>query len=329
MGFFCFNMARGESVTSWGFLFPGQGAQYPGMGKDFYDRFAVSREVFEMADDYLKRPFSKEIFEGSSAELTLTKNSQVAIFITSMAILRAVEQEYPEVKPRVCAGLSLGEYTALCAAGVIDFTTCLDLVYWRALYMHEACEKEKGGMQVVLGLDESSVAEALQAAGPSNAAWIANLNCPGQVVIAGTDQGLSAVTDFLKQKGAKRILPLEVSGAFHSGLMRSAQEKLSARILKAHLHATDIAMVMNVPGGQVDTQDQMRQCLIDQVTHPVRWNQGILAMSQMGVSQFLEMGPGKTLAGMNKRIGVSGLTLSIEKVEDLESICRYYEEKKL
>lgn len=315
-------------MRSWGFLFPGQGAQYPGMGKDFYEKFSVSREVFEAADDHLKHRFSKTIFEGPSSELTLTKNSQVAIFITSMAILKAVQQEYPEVKPVVCAGLSLGEYTALCAAGIIDFKTCLDLVYWRALYMHEACEKEKGGMQVVLGLDELDVAEALQAAGSSNPAWIANLNCPGQVVIAGTDLGLAAVTDLLKQKGAKRILPLDVSGAFHSGLMRSAQKQLAVRILEAPLHLSDVAMVMNVPGGKVDALDQMRQCLIDQVTHPVRWNQGVLAMSQMDVLQFLEMGPGKTLAGMNKRIGISQPTLSIEKVEDLESICRYYEEKK-
>ncbi len=304
-------------VTKWAFLFPGQGAQYSGMGKDFFDAFSVAREIFESADDYLKFPFSQLIFEGPSTELTLTKNSQVAIFITSMAILRVVQQEFPHLCPSVCAGLSLGEYTALTAAGNISFKDCLELVYWRARYMHEACEREKGSMQVILGLDGDLVESVIKEVRACYPVWVANLNCPGQVVIAGTESGLQAAVESLKQKGAKRALPLEVSGAFHSGLMRSAQEQLTPKIQSVQLAASDIPVVMNVPGGYVQSIDEMRQCLINQVTGSVRWEQGIRAIEQQGIEAYIEMGPGKTLSSMNKRIGVAGSTYSIEKAEDL------------
>lgn len=309
----------------WAFLFPGQGAQYPGMAKDFYDQFAVARRTFEEADSCLNTAFSKLVFEGPAHELTLTKNSQVAIYIASIAILRTVQEQFPEIQPVVSAGLSLGEYTALTATGRIAFADCLQLVYLRALYMHEACEINQGGMQVILGLDAETVEEVVESLGSSHSVWVANLNCPGQVVIAGTLEGMQVAVEILKQKGAKRALPLDVSGAFHSGLMLSAKEKLAPHIRSVPLQDSLVGLVMNVPGDYVAKCDQTRGFLLDQVTSPVRWEKGIRAMMTNHIDIYLEMGPGKTLSGMNKRIGVTQPTCSVEKVADLEALSQLME----
>jgi [acyl-carrier-protein] S-malonyltransferase len=300
------------------FLFPGQGAQYPGMGKDFYDQFPTAKETFEEADAFLGYPFSKLIFEGPSAELTLTKNSQMAIYITSIAILRVVQEQYPELQPAFCAGLSLGEYTALVAAGRLSFLDGLDLVRTRAEAMHQACEETKGTMQVVLGMTEEAVETVLSEL--NSAVWIANLNCPGQIVISGSVDAVAMAADALKQKGAKRVLPLDVSGAFHSGLMQSAQAKLSSKIAATSFHESGVAIVMNVPGDTVSNLAHIRQTLIDQLVQPVRWEKGVRKMMENKVDVYIEMGPGKTLSGMNKRIGVAEPTCSIEKLADLEGI---------
>ncbi len=313
----------------WAFLFPGQGAQYPGMGKDFYDSFPVARQVFQEADEHFEMEFSRLIFEGPASELTLTKNSQVAIYITSVAILRTVRYRFPEIFPFACAGLSLGEYTALTASNRVSFTECLDLVRLRAALMHAACEEEKGSMQIVLGLDAQVVQDAVKELPAGTRVWVANLNCPGQVVIAGTPEGLSLAGEVLKMKGAKRVLPLDVSGAFHSGLMRTAQQKLAPRIESTEFIKSDIALVMNVPGGLVEDPNQIRHYLIEQVASPVLWEKGVHSMVGQGVECYLEMGPGKTLAGMNKRIGVAQPTFSIEKISDLEELSRAFPNKNL
>jgi [acyl-carrier-protein] S-malonyltransferase len=302
------------------FLFPGQGAQYPGMGKDFYDQFPIAKQTFDEADHFLNRPFSKLIFEGPLAELTLTKNSQIAIYISSIAILRVVQEQFPELKPVVCAGLSLGEYTALTAAGKIDFLDCLDLVSTRAEAMHRSCEETKGTMQVVLGMTEESVEAVISELNPPHPVWVANLNCPGQIVIAGSLEAIALAADLLKQKGAKRVLPLDVSGAFHSGLMHSAQTKLAAKITTTPFYESGIEIVMNVPGDFVSSALEMREALVDQVVSPVRWEKGIRKMMDHKIDLYIEMGPGKTLSGMNKRIGVIEPTFSTEKVGDLEEI---------
>ncbi len=305
------------------FLFPGQGAQYPGMAKDFCEQFPLAKQTFEEADHLLNRSFSKLTLEGPSEELTLTKNSQIAIYICSMAILRVVQLQFPEIKPSICAGLSLGEYTALTAAGKIGFAHCLDLVRARAEAMHEACEETKGTMQVVLGMTEEAVETVIRELNPPHPVWVANINCPGQIVIAGSLEAIALAADALKQKGAKRVLPLEVSGAFHSGLMQSAQVKLAAKIASVPFSESDIEIVMNVPGDFVASTEQMRKALIDQVVSPVRWEKGIRNIN--GIDAYLEMGPGKTLNGMNKRIGVPQPTVSIEKVSDLEEIHKLME----
>jgi [acyl-carrier-protein] S-malonyltransferase len=307
------------------FLFPGQGAQYSGMGLDFYETFPVAKETFQEADDLLNESFSRLIFEGAAAELTLTKNSQIAIFIVSTAILRTVQAQFPILHPFVCAGLSLGEYTALMAAGKISFAECLDLVRVRARAMDEACALKKGVMHVVLGLSEEAVVEVVRAFGPQAQIWVANLNCPQQVVIAGTEEMIAAAVPALKEKGAKRTLPLDVSGAFHSGLMLPAQEKLAPKIAEAALQDSPIGLVMNVPGDFVTDLDGMRRNLFEQVVSPVRWEKGVHAMMAQSIDAYLEMGPGKSLSGMNKRIGVSAPTLSVEKVPDLEQLAKHVE----
>jgi [acyl-carrier-protein] S-malonyltransferase len=298
------------------FIFPGQGAQYVGMGKDFYDSFKVARETFEEADERLGFPLSKLIFEGPADELTLTKNSQIAIYVMSVALWRVVKEEFPEIEPSVATGLSLGEYTALTASGRLSFEEGIDLVRARGIYMYEAGIKFPGTMAVVLGMTPEGVKEVVDLV---EGVWVANLNCPGQVVISGTSLGVEKVGALLKEKGAKRILPLDVSGAFHSGLMEEAQIRLKEKIDEVALHMSDIDLVMNAPGDFVK-EEEIRSYLTAQVVAPVYWEKGVRQMEEKGVELFIEIGPGKTLSGMNRKIGVKGKTISIEKVEDLEMI---------
>lgn len=301
------------------FLFPGQGAQYPGMAQDFVSEFSAARLTFEEADDLLKRSLSSIILQGPEDILTQTKNSQVGIYVTSMAILRVVQELY-ELQPFVCAGLSLGEYTALTAAEWLSFRQTLPLVQHRGQFMNEACEATKGTMAVVMGLEPSIVEEIVREVNLPHDLWIANYNCPGQIVLSGTSKGIERGSEAAKVRGAKRVLPLQVHGAFHSGLMQMAETKLAPYIQQAPLVKGTAQLVMNVPGGVVDEVDLARRYLIEQVTHSVRWEQGIHAMEEQEVDLYVEFGPGKTLTGMNKRIGVKVPTLSIEKMEDLKQL---------
>lgn len=305
------------------FIFPGQGAQYPGMGKDFAASFSVAKEVFEEADEILKENLSRIVFEGPEDLLTQTKYSQIGIFVTSVAILRTIEAQLPELRPAVCSGLSLGEYTALHASGRLGFKETLQLVRERSRLMNEACERTSGAMAAVLGLEATDVELALQ--GLSDV-WIANYNCPGQIVISGTKEGVEKAAAPLKAKGAKRVLPLSVHGAFHSGLMQSAQDGLAPFIQSAPIIESQVGFVMNVPGDFVHNIEDIRRNLTKQVTQSVRWEQGIRSMT--GIELFLEISCGKTLAGLNKKIGVAAPTLSIDKVEDLdrigETLCSTY-----
>jgi [acyl-carrier-protein] S-malonyltransferase len=314
-------------MHKWACIFPGQGAQYVGMGKDFYEAFHIAKETFQEADDILQQNFSRVIFEGSVKTLALTKNSQIAIYVVSMAILRTLYAQFPVLKkPAICGGLSLGEYTALSASEKISFGDCLRLVQARAEAMHEACEETDGTMQVVLGLTEDVVAFVLkQISSESGPVWIANINCPGQIVIAGAVKNVEIAAEYLKQKGAKRTLNLEVSGAFHSGLMQSAREKLADKIQDAPICESAIPLAMNVPGTIVNSVAMIKQYLLEQVTSPVRWQECILTMQNSGVHAFLEIGPSKTLSGMNKKIEVPAPTLSVEKVADLDKLVHQWE----
>lgn len=297
------------------YLFPGQGAQYPGMGKDFAASFTAAREIFEEADELLSEHLSRIIFEGPEDLLTQTRYSQTGIFVTCAAILRTIETQFPELCPSVCSGLSLGEYTALYASGRLEFKDTLKLVRERARLMNEACVRTSGAMAAVLGVEAKDVEKACQ---ECEGVWIANFNCPGQIVISGTKAGVEKAAAALKASGAKRILPLTVHGAFHSGLMQSAQDGLAPFIAAAPVGESQVGFVMNVPGDFVHSTEEIRCNLIKQVTHSVRWEQGVRSMTE--IEFFLEIGCGKTLAGLNKKIGVAAATLSIDKVEDLERI---------
>lgn len=302
------------------FLFPGQGAQYVGMGKDFIQEFPVVRQTIEEANDLLRRDIGKIILEGPEELLTETANSQVAIYIISLAYLRVLEQLVPGITPAFTAGLSLGEYTALTAAGYLPFEQGLSLVQLRGQAMNDACVQHPGTMAVVLGLTSEEVEEAVRETALPNDLWAANFNCPGQVVISGTPRGIEAGSSVLTRKGAKRILPLKVHGAFHSGLMRPAALRLKEAIDETQWSQGSIPVAMNTTGKLSENIDEIKSLLTEQVTSPVRWEQSILVLEQQGIDAYLEIGCGKALSGFNKRIGVKAPTYSLEKTTDLAAL---------
>jgi [acyl-carrier-protein] S-malonyltransferase len=306
-------------VKRFSFIFPGQGAQYIGMGHDFYQHSAEAKRVFEEADDLLKRSLSKSIFTGSEEELKKTKNSQPAIYVTSLAMLATLKQLFPHITPFACAGLSLGEYTAHTAAKTLPFQAGLDLVQARANFMHEACDAIQGGMAVVLGLSDEEVEAIVQDVRLPNDLWAANFNCPGQVVLSGTLQGIKAGTEAVLAKGAKKVIPLEVHGAFHSGLMQRAAERLQPYVQNVSFQKSSIRVASNVHGLFIQDMEHIPNLLIEQITAPVRWRKAVETMDQEGCDYFIEIGCGKTLTAMNKRIGVRAKTISIEKIEDLQT----------
>ncbi len=260
------------------FLFPGQGAQYIGMAADFLKSFSAARLTFEEADEILKRPLSKIILEGPQEDLLQTKNSQTGIYTASMAILRVV-QELFDFRTFACAGLSLGEYTALTAAGWLSFRDALPLVQHRGEWMNEACEEFPGTMAVIMGLGNNEVEELVNGLQMPDDIWVANYNCPGQVVVSGTLKGVEAAMAEASRKG-KRAMPIAVYGAFHSGLMKKAEEKLTPYILKTALKKGPIQIVMNFPGDFVSDPQKVQQNLVRQVTGSVRWEQGIRALEK-------------------------------------------------
>lgn len=312
------NIDKGGKVRRRAFIFPGQGAQYPGMGKDFYDAHSVAKEVFQQADDLLKENLSKVIFEGPADKLMETCNSQVAIFVTSYAIFKTVQALFPRLKAEVCSGLSLGEYTAIVAGGILPFEEALLLVRDRGRFMHESCLEKKGEMAVILGMSGDQVDGVVSELNMNGSLWVANYNCPGQVVISGTKEGIEKATKALLESGAKRVMPLQVAGAFHSGLMKGAAEKLKGSIAHVTFKKGLTDIVMNVPGDYVEDVDAIAGLLAEQVTRSVKWEQGVRNMERRGINCFIEMGCGKVLSGLNRKIGVLGETLSIENLSDLE-----------
>lgn len=308
--------------SSKAFLFPGQGSQYVGMGKDFYETFSVAKDTFQEADEILGTALSRTIFSGPDEALTETSNSQVAIFTVSVALLRVLQDQLPGWVAGFFAGHSLGEYTALMASGRLSFADTLRLVNLRARYMGEAAKKCRGTMAVVLGLDGPSVLAKVQEMHLPQDLWVANFNCPGQVVISGTEKGIEQGSQAMLAIGARRAMPLKVSGAFHSGLMKEAEERLQKDIQDAPIQVAPTGLVMNVTGGLCDEVAQIKRNLAAQVTGSVQWESCIKTLESQGVQTYLEIGPGKTLAGLNKRIGTVGPTYNLEKVADLENLAK-------
>lgn len=303
------------------FIFPGQGESHSvGMGKDFYDNFTVAKHVFDEASDILDQDLKKIIFEGPLEKLSQTDHCQMALYVMSMAVLKVIESEYPKIKPSICAGLSLGEYSAATAAEVLSFEQGVRLVQSRGSLMLKACIDNPSTMAVVLGLTEEQVQEAVNKTNKPNELWIANLNCPGQVVVTGSHGAIEAFIPVGKESGAKRVLPLNVSGAFHSPYMKLAADQLKLMLNDMDIKLPKTLFAMNATGKIETDLDIIRKNLILQITQSVRWTDCILAMQSKEVEHYLELGCGKVLAGLNKRIKVSGQTLSINCVSDLKSL---------
>lgn len=301
-------------------LFPGQGAQSVGMGKAFAERYAVARELFEEADDLLGRHLSKTLFEGPLEVITETRNSQTGLFVVCFAAWQVIKQEFKELEPVVSAGFSLGEYTAIAASGWLPFATALKLVDFRGECMQRACEQTKGGMAAILGLSAQEVESLVQELQRSHQIWVANYNAPDQTVISGTQAAVELAIEAAKAKGARRAIPLNVHGAFHSGLMQEAGAQFAQRLQETAFAEQGLPLVMNVTGKWVSEQAELVQNLSKQMTHSVRWEQTIQTIEPQGIQLFLEVGCGQVLAGLNKRIGTKIPTLSVDAIEDLEKI---------
>ena len=278
------------------YVFPGQGAQFCGMGKDLYESSPAARELFERADKVLGFELSKIMFEGSDEELRQTKVTQPAVFLHSVASVAALGEEF---RPDMVAGHSLGEFSALVAAGALDFETGLRLVYARALAMQRACEEVPSTMAAVLGLSDEVVESVCEGI---DGVVAANYNCPGQIVISGTTEAVSEACVRLKEVGAKRALPLAVGGGFHSPCMASAKEELQRAIEHTVFATPRCPIYQNVDAKPHTSPDQIKANLTAQLTSPVRWTQSVQNMVAAGAEEFVELGPGRVLTGLVGKI---------------------------
>lgn len=299
------------------FMFPGQGAQYVGMGKDFYDTIPVCREIFDKASELAGFDMKRICFE-ENEEINITEYTQAAMVTVSAAILAAMkEQKFPWAD--ITAGLSLGEYNALLASDVLSFDDCCRTVRKRGIYMQEAVPQGIGGMSAVIGLDAKVIEETLQEIN-QGIVEIANYNCPGQIVISGEIDAVKKAGELLKEAGAKRVLPLNVSGPFHSSMLKPASEKLYQELKTVEIRPIAVPYIANVTGDVVENLDDIRELLKKQISSSVRWQQSMERMISMGVDIFIEIGPGKTLSNFIKKIDRSKKVLSIATVEDFEKV---------
>lgn len=294
------------------FLFAGQGAQVVGMGKDLAEAFPSAKRWFERADAALGYDLSGICFNGPGAELTKTENAQPGIFLASWAAMQLL-REQTGANPDATAGLSLGEFTALTAAGAMSFDDCLQVLRARGRAMQEACEASRGSMAAVIGLDEGPAREVCAAAGVQ----LANLNCPGQIVISGEADKISRACELAKAKGAKRALPLAVAGAYHSPLMDGARPKLAAALEGVAITAPAIPVMSNVTAQPHGAPDEIKARLVEQLTAPVRWEECVRHLLALGFTRFIEMGPGAALSGFVRRIEKSARVLNVADAASL------------
>ena len=294
------------------YIFSGQGAQTVGMGKDLYENSPAAKAVFDKADEILGWSVSDVCFNGPAEKLTETKYCQVAIYTASMACLAYYREKNGGDPDEVigCAGLSLGEYSALATAGFFSFEEGLKLLEQRALFMDEACRATNGGMASILAGDPAVIAEVCSECGID----VANLNCPGQIVISGDKDGVAKACGMLKEKGVKRALPLNVAGAFHSRLMASAGEKLREPLAKTAVQAPSIPVAQNYTGKFESDPAVIKENLAGQVAGSVRWEDCIRAMIAAGAEQFIEFGPGNVLTGLVKRTDATKQLININGI---------------
>ncbi len=307
------NNARGPEVA---FLFPGQGAQAVGMGKELHDSSAAAREVFEEIDDALGRSLTRVLFEGPEDDLRQTINAQPGIMAVSLACVKAMEQELgveQMPQPVVMAGHSLGEYTALAVGGVLDIDQTALLVQERGRLMQEACDQNPGTMAAIIGLDQVAMQEVTRETG----VWISNVNTGEQIVISGERMDIVRAMDLSEARGAKKVIGLRVGGAFHSGLMEPARAGLVSAIESMQFKDSRVSIVANCTGSPMTGANEIKDELISQVCSTVQWKDTIEYMVGSGVDSFIEIGPGRALSGMVKRISRRA---NISNVTDLDSI---------
>ena len=296
------------------FIFPGQGAQACGMGKDFYEQTETGKRIFDKATQLMGFSMPQLCFEEND-RLDITEYTQAAMVTASIAMMRVLEEN--GIKPDVAAGLSLGEYCALAAAGVMSDEDAIRTVRQRGILMQEAVPVGEGAMAAILALDAAAIEEVT---GAMEGVWIANYNCPGQIVISGEKAAVEEACEKLKAAGAKRAVMLNVSGPFHSGMLADAGERLGEVLSQVELHEPQIPYVANVTAQYVKSAAEVKELLTRQVSSSVRWQQSVEAMIADGVDTFIEIGPGKTLAGFMRKISRDVKTLNVEKLEDIGKV---------
>lgn len=297
-------------------IFAGQGAQKVGMGKDLAEAYPSVRALFEKADAAISGySLSQVMFEGPMEDLTKTSRCQPALYAHGLALLEVLKERVPSLKIAATAGLSLGEFTAHAAAGTFDFATGLDLVFQRGSFMEEACEQTRGAMVAMLGGEESAIRDLAAECDVD----VANLNAPGQIVLSGSVEGIEAAAAKAKDKGIKRAIPLPVAGAYHSRLMKSAQDKLATALAAATIQEPAVPVVCNFEARVVNAPAEIRSTLTSQVTGSVRWVESMQALRAQGHDLFIELGPDATLAGLMGKIDKSAKVISIKDVASFEA----------
>lgn len=306
------------------FVFPGQGAQKVGMGKDFYDNYDVAKKMFKEADEALGYSIMKMCFEGPEEDLKLTANTQPAI-LTISCIANEILKENG-IQPEITGGHSLGEYSALVAAGVLNFQDAVALVHKRGSYMQEAVPVGEGGMAAIIGVDRDKIVEVCQQVSAESPVQAVNFNCPGQIVIAGATKGVELAVEELKAAGAKKAVILPVSAPFHSTLMKPAAEKLAVELDKVTISDAKIPVVANVSAEILTKAEDIKASLVAQAASPVLWEDCVARMKEFGADVLLEAGPGKTLCGFNRRIDKTITSLNVEDIASLEKSLDYFKE---
>jgi len=296
-------------------LFAGQGSQAVGMGRDLCDRFEACRDLFARANEILGRDITKICFEGPEDVLTKTDNAQPGIFLTSMACLEVLRSQIADLRFDAAAGLSLGEFTALAAAGAVGFDDGLRMVQLRGRFMQEACDATTGGMASIINLDAAALAEVCREAEVD----IANINCPGQVVISGDKTRIAQAVELAKARGAKRAIPLVVAGAYHSRLMQGAREKVAHALANLPMRAPKVPVVSNVTARPAAGVEEIKDLLVQQVTSPVRWSESMQWLISQGFGRFIELGPGNVLGGLMRRINQDVEMLSVSDSATLDA----------
>ena len=304
------------------FMFPGQGSQSVGMGQELFDYHEEVRKLYQTANNVLHKDLMQLMFQGLSETLTETENAQPALLLNSIAAFTLLQQE--NVQPVMAIGHSLGEYSALVAAGALSLEEALPLVATRGRLMEQAFPKGKGTMAAVLGMKEEDIKEALTEVSENEIVDIANLNCPGQIVISGSREGIEQAEVLLKAAGARRVLPLNVSGPFHSRLMKPANEEFSNSLNQVNIQDATIPVYANVTGSPVTEKNEVKRLLIEQLYSPVRFEESIRKMIEAGIDAFVEVGTGNVLCGLVKKIDRKMTTFAVQDEKSLDKFLSWY-----